>query len=60
MWATQGESGESIVDLYRKAWAHTDATNDSLDLDSKGRVPLWPEDRQNATLHLHRDKSRRR
>lgn len=60
MWATQDESGESIVDLYRKARAHTDAINDSLDLDSKGRVRWWSEDRQNATLHLHRDKPRRR
>jgi hypothetical protein len=51
MWATAGESRESIVALYRRAWAHADATIDALALDAPGRVPWWPEDRADVTLH---------
>ncbi|MCP2348276.1 DinB family protein [Nonomuraea roseoviolacea] len=52
MWATADESREDIVGLYRRAWAHADATIDALDLDATGRVPWWPEERAEATLHL--------
>ncbi|MBN6051152.1 DinB family protein [Nonomuraea sp. RK-328] len=52
MWATADESREDIVGLYRRAWAHADATIEALDLDSTGRVPWWPEERAEATLHL--------
>ncbi|NUW35453.1 DinB family protein [Nonomuraea sp. SMC257] len=52
MWATADESREDIVGLYHRAWAHTDATIDALDLDATGRVPWWPEERAEATLHL--------
>lgn len=51
MWATTNETREQIVDLYRRVWAHSDATIDRLDLDAVGRVPWWPEDRREATLH---------
>ncbi|HZS93750.1 MAG TPA: DinB family protein [Chloroflexota bacterium] len=51
MWATPDESREDIVSLYRRAWAHADATIDALPLDTLGHVPWWPEDRNNATLH---------
>ena len=30
MWATADESREQIVGLYRRAWAHADATIDAL------------------------------
>src|SRR5436190_10564084 len=36
MWATAAESREEIVGLYRRAWAHTDATIDALPLDAAG------------------------
>ncbi len=51
MWATPIESREEIVGLYRRAWAHSDATISKLALDSVGRVPWWPEDRRDAPLH---------
>ena len=51
MWAAPDESRDSIVSLYRRAWAHADATIDSLPLDAVGRVPWWPEERREATLH---------
>ena len=51
MWATVGESREQIVALYRRAWAHSDATINALDLDAIGHVPWWPEDRSEVTLH---------
>jgi len=44
MWATADESREQIEGLYRRAWAHADATIDSLALDAIGRVPWWPDD----------------
>jgi uncharacterized damage-inducible protein DinB len=51
MWATSDESREQIVDLYRRAWKHSDATIDALELDAVGRVPWWPDDRAEVTLH---------
>ncbi len=43
MWATDEESREYIVDAYRRAWAHSDATIEALELDSTGMIPWWPE-----------------
>ncbi|MFJ2261682.1 DinB family protein [Streptomyces sp. NPDC087844] len=51
MWATAEESREHIVGLYRRAWAHADATIDALALDTVGRVPWWPSERNEVTLH---------
>jgi uncharacterized damage-inducible protein DinB len=51
MWATAGESRDQIVALYRRAWAHSDATIEVLALDSTGHVPWWPDDRSEVTLH---------
>lgn len=50
MWATADESREQIVGLYRRAWAHTDATIDALELDAVGHVPWWTPGNQ-PTLH---------
>ncbi len=52
MWATADESREQIIGLYRRVWAHSDATIDSLQLDALGRVAWWPDDRNPVTLHL--------
>lgn len=41
MWATEDESREDIVECYRQARAHADATIDALALDSPGRVRWW-------------------
>lgn len=43
MWAKPHESGVAILDLYRRAAEHADATVDELDLDSPGQVPWWSE-----------------
>lgn len=51
MWATADESREQIVGLYHRAWAHSDATIGALALDAIGRVPHWPADRSEVTLH---------
>ena len=51
MWATADESREQIVGLYQRAWAHADATIDALPLDATGRVPWWPDERNEVTLH---------
>lgn len=51
LWATPDETREQILDLYRRAAAHADATIAALDLDAAGRVPWWPEERNQVTLH---------
>lgn len=51
MWATAEESRADIIGFYRRAWAHADATIDSLDLTAEGSVPWWSEDRRIVTLH---------
>jgi uncharacterized damage-inducible protein DinB len=51
MWATAEESREDIVDLYRRVWAHSDATIDALPLDAIGQVPWWRPEHDEVTLH---------
>jgi uncharacterized damage-inducible protein DinB len=51
MWATAAESRDDIVGLYRRVWLHSDQTIDAIDLDAAGRVPWWPQGRDEVTLH---------
>jgi hypothetical protein len=51
MFATPGESREFITGLYRRAWAHSDATIGALGLEAIGHVPWWPAERNEVTLH---------
>jgi hypothetical protein len=51
MFAAPTESREAITGLYRRTWAHSDATIDELPLDTVGRVSWWPADRNEVTLH---------
>ena len=51
MWATADESREDILDLYRRVWAHSDATINVLALDETGSVPWWPAEHRVVTLH---------
>lgn len=51
MWATAEESRAFVVSLYRRAWAHADATIAALPPDTVGRVPWWPAGRDGLTLH---------
>lgn len=50
MWATPEETREQIVDLYRRVWAHSDATLATLPANATGEVPWWPADRRHPTL----------
>jgi hypothetical protein len=51
MFAAPEESRDSLTALYRRTWTHSDATIDALPLDTIGRVPWWPADRNQVTLH---------
>src|SRR5262245_53161291 len=51
MWATADESREQIIDFYHEVWEHSDTTIDALALDAIGRVPWWPEEHREVTLH---------
>lgn len=51
MWATPAESRAELVALYRRVWAHSDATVDALPLDAVGLVPWWDTADREPTLH---------
>jgi hypothetical protein len=51
MFARPDESRELITGRYRRAWAHADQTISELPLDAVGRVPWWPADASEVTLH---------
>jgi hypothetical protein len=51
MFAFPEESRAAITGLYRRAWAHSDATIAALPLDAIGHVPWWAPDRNEVTLH---------
>lgn len=51
MWATADESRDDIAAFYRRAWALADATIEALPLETVGRVPWWPDERSEVTLH---------
>jgi hypothetical protein len=42
MWVTERESRADIIDGYKRAWRHADATIESLPIDAPGFVPWWP------------------
>ena len=50
LWATLDESRDDIMALYRRVWAHSDATIQQLDLGASGRVPWWSDERADVTL----------
>jgi len=51
MYATLDETLDDIVAFHHRSAAHADATIEALDLDARGVVPWWPEDRRQVTLH---------
>lgn len=51
MYAADDESVADAVALYRRAWAHSDATIEALPLDAPGIVPWWGEEHRQVTLH---------
>lgn len=50
MWASADESPDGIVEMYRTAWASTDATITALGLDTRGTVAWWSERNRHPTL----------
>lgn len=42
-YATEDETAQQLVDLYRDAAAASDATISELPLDAPARVPWWPQ-----------------
>lgn len=42
LWVAEDESREQVIDFYRRAWDHADATIRTLSLDAAGHVPWWP------------------
>lgn len=53
MWATAEESRAYLVELYREAWAHSDATLSGLPLDAPAHVGWWAAERRDTTVgHL--------
>lgn len=51
MYATLDETLDDVVAFHRRSAAHADATIEALDLDARGVVPWWPEDRRRVSLH---------
>ena len=49
-YATESETCDGIIDLYRRVWVFADATIEELPLDALGRVSWWGEDRNPVTL----------
>ncbi|MDX2974542.1 DinB family protein [Kribbella solani] len=50
MWATPDETSEYIVSVYREAWAHSDETVATRDLDSPAYVAHWADGHRETTL----------
>ena len=51
MWATVDQSSAEIIQLYRDAGTHSEATIAALELDAVGFVPWWSPETQQVTLH---------
>lgn len=53
LWARADESREYVLDLYRQAWTHADASLAELPLDAPAEVSWWPPERRGTTFgHL--------
>ena len=50
MWLQEGESVADVVAFHHRSAEHADATIESLELESPGLVPWWPDDRRRVTL----------
>jgi uncharacterized damage-inducible protein DinB len=49
-YATEDETCDGIVSLYRRVWEFADATIEELPLDAPGRVPWWRPESNHVTL----------
>ncbi len=53
MWATPEQSRDYLLELYRSAWQHSDASIATLPLSAPAEVSWWPADRRTTTFgHL--------
>ena len=53
LWVKPTETREYVVDLYRRAWQHSDESIAELPLDAPASVAWWPEHRRRTTFgHL--------
>ncbi len=50
MWATADESRGELLDLYRRAWRHSDESIEQLGLDAPASVAWWAEEKRRTTL----------
>ncbi|MFS0696065.1 DinB family protein [Streptomyces nitrosporeus] len=50
LWAAEGETRDQIIEFYRRAWEHSDATINELPLDAPGHVPWWPHPHSDTNL----------
>ncbi|MFJ2235168.1 DinB family protein [Streptomyces sp. NPDC087859] len=50
LWATEDETRDQIIGVYRRTWEHSDATINELPLDAPGHVPWWPEPYPNTNM----------
>lgn len=51
MWATADQSREDVIELWHRSWAHADETIAAHPLSAVGRVPWWPPERSEISLH---------
>ncbi|WP_328533979.1 DinB family protein [Micromonospora zamorensis] len=49
-YASEDETKDGLIDLYRRVGVFADQTIDQLPLDAPGQVPWWRPDRQDVTL----------
>lgn len=49
-YATEGETKDGLIDLYRRVWVFADQTIEGLPLDAPGQVPWWRPGSQDVTL----------
>jgi uncharacterized protein DUF664 len=49
-YATEDETKDGLIDLYRRVAVFTDQTIEQLPLDAPGRVPWWRPGAQDVTL----------
>ena len=49
-YATEDETRDELVDLYRRVGSFADQTIEQLPLDAPGQVPWWQPGRQEVTL----------
>ena len=61
LWATEHETRDEIIGLYRRVCEHSDATISALPIDAPGYVPWWPRPSVklfSILVHLLNDTSR--